>query len=231
MNLIFKFDFYRFIHITISMNPHIERSNRSDGEKTRALLLDAAGRVFANRGYSEATSKEICNLAKTNTAAVNYYFGGKDNLYKEVLIEAHKQLVDIEYIKKISLLKLPPEKKLSMLVSQLLKTCRPSTGLWGIKVCLRELTAPSPFLPGMIKDSVIPKSMFIKQLISEIIGYPPGSPQVQHAVAFVILPCLGLVLFPENFRLMVLPSTKITDKTMASEMIRYIIAGLESLKK
>jgi AcrR family transcriptional regulator len=34
------------------------------------------------------TSKENCAIAKTNTAAVNYYFGSKNGLYSEVLAKA-----------------------------------------------------------------------------------------------------------------------------------------------
>ena len=51
-----------------------KRAQRSDGRSTRAVVLEAAGKVFAERGFAEATSKEICERAGTNGAAVNYYF-------------------------------------------------------------------------------------------------------------------------------------------------------------
>ena len=37
-----------------------KRAQRSDGRSTRAIVLEAAGKVFAERGFAEATSKEIC---------------------------------------------------------------------------------------------------------------------------------------------------------------------------
>ena len=58
-------------------------TNRSDGLETRARLLDAAGLVFAAKGFHDAKTAEICRTAKANVAAVNYYFGAKEQLYVE----------------------------------------------------------------------------------------------------------------------------------------------------
>ena len=68
---------------------------RRDGLSTRNMVLEAAGRVFAERGYAKSTSREICEKAGVNSAAINYYFGGKEGLYEEVLVEAHRQLVPV----------------------------------------------------------------------------------------------------------------------------------------
>src|ERR1700749_3055275 len=67
-----------------------------DGAATRLLLLETAGQVFAERGYAEATSKEICERAGTPLASVNYHFGNRDGLYEAVLIAAHQQVVGLE---------------------------------------------------------------------------------------------------------------------------------------
>jgi len=55
---------------------------RSDGEKTRRDILDAACQIFAEKGYDEATHTEICGLAGVNSASVNYHFGSKEELYR-----------------------------------------------------------------------------------------------------------------------------------------------------
>ena len=53
-------------------------------DDTRERLLEAASRVFAEKGYEKATVREICTAAKvSNLAAVNYYFGDKERLYIE----------------------------------------------------------------------------------------------------------------------------------------------------
>ncbi len=55
---------------------------RRDGERTRQRILSSALQVFAEKGFHDATHAEICRLAGANTAAVNYHFGSKDELYR-----------------------------------------------------------------------------------------------------------------------------------------------------
>lgn len=52
---------------------------------TRSRLLETAGEVFAQTGFREATVRDICRRAGANIAAVNYHFGGKEQLYRAVL--------------------------------------------------------------------------------------------------------------------------------------------------
>ncbi|MEJ2426050.1 MAG: TetR/AcrR family transcriptional regulator, partial [Candidatus Thiodiazotropha sp.] len=58
-------------------------SNRKP--KTKEKLLQAAIKVFVEKGYRGATAQEICQRAGANMAAVNYYFGGKEKLYQYIL--------------------------------------------------------------------------------------------------------------------------------------------------
>jgi AcrR family transcriptional regulator len=78
------------------------RATRSDGNETRSLILQTAGRLFAERGYERTTSKEICAAAGTNIAAVNYHFGNKEGLYAAVLVEAHAQLIQLGDLQHLS---------------------------------------------------------------------------------------------------------------------------------
>jgi AcrR family transcriptional regulator len=51
---------------------------------TRDRLLDAAEDLFARKGYTAASVRGIVAAAGCNLAAVNYHFGSKRNLYREV---------------------------------------------------------------------------------------------------------------------------------------------------
>ncbi len=42
--------------------------------------------MFANKGYQAATTREICDAAQCNMAAIHYHFGDKAGLYKAVLL-------------------------------------------------------------------------------------------------------------------------------------------------
>jgi len=51
----------------------------------RVRLLDAAGQIFAEKGFKGGTVREIIQRAGVNIAAVNYYFRDKEGLYVEAV--------------------------------------------------------------------------------------------------------------------------------------------------
>ena len=55
-----------------------------DTVNTRDLLLDSAERLFAARGVDSVSLREITAAAEANLASVNYHFGSKENLVREV---------------------------------------------------------------------------------------------------------------------------------------------------
>lgn len=54
---------------------------------TRTKLMEAATRLFAQKGYSAVSVRELTMAAKVNVSAVSYYFENKEGLYKAVLAE------------------------------------------------------------------------------------------------------------------------------------------------
>jgi len=68
-----------------------ERTRPPDGaahersRTTRTALLDAAERIFADRGYAGASLRAITEAAGANLGAVNYHFGSKEELLWEVI--------------------------------------------------------------------------------------------------------------------------------------------------
>ncbi|HXT22497.1 MAG TPA: TetR family transcriptional regulator [Thermoanaerobaculia bacterium] len=64
---------------------------RVEGSEASERLLAAATELFAERGY-RAPLRDITRAARCNIAAVNYYFGDKDNLYREVLLRLVRAL-------------------------------------------------------------------------------------------------------------------------------------------
>ncbi|HEY4343087.1 MAG TPA: CerR family C-terminal domain-containing protein [Parvibaculum sp.] len=54
-------------------------------QNTKERLLEAARGLFAERGYHNATVRDIAARAHTNLASINYYFRSKDDLYREVM--------------------------------------------------------------------------------------------------------------------------------------------------
>jgi AcrR family transcriptional regulator len=76
-------------------------------EVTRDRIMKAAERLFAEKGYDGTSIRAIVAKARVNQAAINYHFGGKDGLYREVLRVAfhgmtQDQLAHAEDVKTLS---------------------------------------------------------------------------------------------------------------------------------
>jgi TetR/AcrR family transcriptional regulator len=54
-------------------------------DRTADVILDAAERLFAERGFDGCTVKQIGAAASVNPALLSYYFGGKAGTYRAVL--------------------------------------------------------------------------------------------------------------------------------------------------
>ena len=56
-----------------------------DRDSTRQRIILAAIDILNNEGISGITTRRIAQEAEVNSAAVNYYFGSKDNLIDNAL--------------------------------------------------------------------------------------------------------------------------------------------------
>ena len=57
---------------------------RGTDKTTKERLLEVAAAQFAEHGFRNTRTQDICKKANANIAAVNYHFGGKKGLYKVV---------------------------------------------------------------------------------------------------------------------------------------------------
>ena len=55
---------------------------------TRERILDAAERLFGERGFEVVSLRDITGLAEANVASVNYHFGSKEKLI-DAVVERH----------------------------------------------------------------------------------------------------------------------------------------------
>jgi len=67
---------------------------RLAGEATRERLLSAAERVFAQKGYDGAGTRELAEAAGADVAMIVYHFGSKLGLYREVMTRRARPLND-----------------------------------------------------------------------------------------------------------------------------------------
>ena len=202
---------------------------------TRQRLLEAAGQEFAERGFRQATVRDICRRADANVAAINYHFGDKEKLYAAAVHYAHLCATRHDVVAAVAQAKdLPPQQRLGAFVRTflvgILDTGRPA---WHAKLMAREIAEPSEVLTEIAQQTVRPRLAALAGIIREIIG--PDAPQA------VVVRCarsvVGQILFYHFARPMlvrVFPNERF-DASRVDELAEHIadfsIGGLEQLAR
>lgn len=89
-------------------------------ERTCEALIEAAAIVFAEKGYEGGSVRDITRRANANQGAINYHFGGKEGLYREVLRMAFAALKESDVLDVERLDALEPREALQLFVRQML---------------------------------------------------------------------------------------------------------------
>src|SRR6202049_1731309 len=124
--------------------PARPRAKRKAAELTRDKLIEAAGHVFAERGYRAATIREICRRAGANVASVNYTFGDKMGLYTEVLRHSVRAAKTAAITAALDS-SLSPEDMIRGVIRARLKSLyQEAQPDWAIRLVMHEFSHPTP---------------------------------------------------------------------------------------
>ena len=72
----------------------VPRLRPADDLDTRRRILHGALEVFADRGFDGARTREIADAAGVNLGLLQYYFGGKEKLWRAAIDHAFGELWD-----------------------------------------------------------------------------------------------------------------------------------------
>lgn len=139
---------------------------------TREKLLEAAGQVFAERGYYKATIREICHIAKTNVAAVNYTFGDKLGLYTEVLRECVRAPEMAQITAALDAAHSPEEVVRRAIHVRLKSLCARERPEWGVRIMMHEFSQPTPAMSRVV-DGMRPVYTRMLKALGAMLGLPP----------------------------------------------------------
>ncbi|MBA8876627.1 CerR family C-terminal domain-containing protein [Phyllobacterium myrsinacearum] len=217
----------------IRKTPRKLPGRREDGASTKAQILEAAGEIFAEKGFDRATGKEIAERAGSNSAAVNYYYGGIEGLYAEVLVEAHRRL--LTYDRLVALAEGPGASidKLKILIGLIAGTITASaSSAWVLRVLSREILAPSSAFPVLLKQEILPKKEVVAGLVADILGVPVAHPAVGRCLLNIVSPFAILLVGNRQLLSQVLPELLSPEPAAQGAIIahfqRFALAGLEA---
>ena len=199
--------------------------------ETRHRLLAAASEEFARHGFASARIRPIVDAAGVNLAAVNYYFGGKEGLYRATLQSLAAQMHAPSQ-------KAPggrkPEERLQRRIFAILErfigAARPSS--LG-RILAYEAMAPTGSLESLLEDTMRPELDRIRAILREIAGSEVGDTQLTHAALGILGQCV-LYLYARPAFERIAPSLGHGADTcafLAAQITQFSLGGVERLKR
>jgi AcrR family transcriptional regulator len=198
--------------------------------ETRQRLIEAGARLFAERGFSKVTVREICRSARANVAAINYHFEGKKGLYDEIVQSAIRTMHGTtELIQKEGEGR-PAEEQLRIFVRIFLTRVVQARDGWIHHLMAREFNDPTPALDLVVKHVVKPRMAYLGSVIARLLGCRTSDPRVDHCVMSVQAQCLILLNDKINSRLQSFDLTNKRLDQMAEHISTFSLAGIKALK-
>lgn len=181
---------------TISTSATPWDQHRPNPGPTREKLLNAAGEVFAERGFYKATIREICHRAGANVAAVNYTFGDKLALYTEVLRQSVRAPETAQLTAALDTARSPEEVLHKVIFARLQSLCGGERPDWGFRIIMHEFLQPTPAMAQVVEEGMRPVYKRVLKAVGELLGLSPDHEKTRLCNNSII----GQVLFYAHSR-------------------------------
>ena len=137
-------------------------------DPTKARLLEAAGEKFAEMGFEAARVRTICERAGANLAAINYYFGDKEQLYVQAVLEAYRY--GMRAMPEVTDPREPPSVELRMFIHGFLTNvlAMNRTPSWHNTLMMREILRPTAASETLVRDAIRPRFERLQGIIRRI---------------------------------------------------------------
>lgn len=156
-----------------------------------------AGPIFAEKGFRDATVREICDAAGVGLASVNYHFRDKQHLYVHVVqsvfdeVERHRPL----------LRQWPPgtpaETRLQQWIERLAHRVLASPkDSWQDRLLTREIQAPTPACEEVLRKRIDAEIAPLDAILVDVLPAEAGAVE-RHQLAVSII---GQILIYDSHR-------------------------------
>ncbi|NOT13168.1 MAG: CerR family C-terminal domain-containing protein [Methylococcaceae bacterium] len=204
---------------------------KTRSELTRGRLLTAASRIFAEKGYQEATIAEICDTAKTDIASVDYHYRDKETLYLESWRFAFYQ----------ELKRYPPD---GGVMPEASAEQRPAGGIkflimrvaddnsYSLAIIDKEMAQPTRLLADILEKEINPQRMQMFVLLKECLRQSASEQQIQYCHASIMGQCFQLLRLKhmQNMRTYHNLSGNLNDvHAFYDHVIQFSLAGITAI--
>ena len=204
---------------------------RQHDRETRERVLKAAAQLFADRGFKKVTVRDICRAARANVAAVNYHFGGKGGLYREVLQLAIETMRATNDAARAAGRGQPVEERLRQYLHvSLCRATNSTASHWIPRLIYREMNDPTPAFDTLVEQGIRPRLDDLTAIVAEMFGSAPDHPRVLQCVTSIHAQWMLFVPNPIASRLRPKLQARTDDAVqMAAHIAEFSLAGIRAV--
>jgi len=203
----------------------------------RDRILTAAVQIFGRKGFKAATVREICNSARVNLAALNYYFGNKEALYRTVVTDLLEHAIE-RFPADMGMGSVAdPERRLKLFVTAMLHRLLAPGGLSGYqsqsRLLAREMADPSPVLDTLVHDRIRPQAAILGRIITELIGPDTAQERIMRCAFSIMGQCFYYgYAWPIATRLFAMNlADPDTIESLAGHIADFSLTGIKGFEK
>ncbi|MBN1868532.1 CerR family C-terminal domain-containing protein [Candidatus Sumerlaeota bacterium] len=210
---------------------------RRDGVETRRQILEAASLAFSRKGFGKTTIAEICRLAGTNIASVNYHFGDKETLYVEAWREAFRRSHEKYPVNGGVPDGAPARERLrGWVVSLLGRIADPACH--DFEIVHKEMANPTGLLVEPIRAAIDPMRKDLSNILHDLLGKRSSPENIQLCEMSIRSQCMNPLVFGlrhkggiANRAMPEPPPFDIDVETIADHVIRFSLEGLRGVRR
>lgn len=207
--------------------------------KTKIKIIEAAEVEFAINGFSGASIRSITSSAGVNTAAINYHFGTKEDLFKEVF-RYRIEPINIERMAMLDEAYAQNEGRPLPLVAVVEIIIRPlftkligedSNNFYFLRAMGKGMGEERDFMKSLHRDVLQKVIERFSQAISESLGNPDFK-KIGYGMHFLSCILVGAMMKHGNLEQMSCGEVDLTHtQSLIDHLITFISGGLKSISE
>lgn len=178
---------------------HASTHKQSTVDNTAERLIEVAIGLFATRGLSGTTIRDLAEAAEVNVAAVHYHFGGKEQLYAAAVHRVFEGMLDLRELLERELESAKSAGSSEAVVHSLARAVRGLLSIlfrqgrisWGGAYLQRETIEPTPAMQHVIEAFIRP-AWNVSQALIELLRPDLAGTE---AIPFISSSILGQCLY------------------------------------
>ena len=194
----------------------------SKAQQTAQKIILAAAVLFDKKGYYNVSIKEIAAKASVNSALISYHFGGKQQLYKDVLTRQALMVDDLQ--KNIMSRECSALEKLRIYIADIMQLHFDSKQ--HVRLLYLEMLNPTGICDQYIENRLGAIHSFTAALVKNAIAEHSIHPLPEPDYAAFILESITVLSFLVRKQIKILSPNNLTERELMDKVIAFYLNSL-----